>query len=339
MHIQERIEAFVKLGDYLDRIGEEELEHIHLTAKTHNGWFIEQNVDLAIAGIRRWLDKKNLEAWVEGYDLPNTNQSPRTIGIVMAGNIPLVGFHDLLSVLITGHAVQIKLSSQDPFLLKYMVEKLIIIEPRFHQSVHFVERLKNMDAVIATGSDNTSRYFEYYFGKYPHIIRKNRTSCAILLGDETTEDFINLGKDIFYYFGLGCRNVSKIFVPENYDFTPLIDALGNYSYVLDNHKYANNYLYNRSILLLNQTHHLDSGFCLFQQHKDIASPTSVIYYEEYKDSEQLKEKLYAISEKTQCIVSIEGGFKGSLSFGKAQEPELWDYADHVDTVKFLTSLS
>jgi hypothetical protein len=338
MHIQERIAAFVKLGYHFNQISKDELDYICQTAKAHNGWFSRENVELAIAGIRLWLEKQQLEKWVKNYAFLDINPAPKRVGLVMAGNIPLVGFHDFLSVLITGNNVQAKLSSQDPFLPKYLVEKLTEIEPRFLRHIQFVDRLKTMDAIIATGSDNTSRYFEYYFGKYPHIIRKNRTSCAILSGGENTSDFINLGKDIFYYFGLGCRNVSKLFVPRDYDFKPLTEALSAYSTVMDNHKYANNYHYNRSIFLVNQTTHLDLGFSLLRRHKDLVSPTSVVYYEEYPNDEWLESTLSSESEKLQCTVSKDGWFNGSFPFGKAQEPTLWDYADHVDTVKFLLSL-
>jgi hypothetical protein len=338
MNIQERISAFNKLGNWLKQLNSEELSYLGNTAKAHNGWFIPENVELALKGVQKWLDSETLGLWLDRYALPEENTKPQTVGVVMAGNIPLVGFHDFLSVLISGNKVQAKLSSQDPVLLKVVVEKLIEIEPRFSNYIDFVERLHNMDAVIATGSNNTSRYFDYYFGKYPHIIRKNRTSCAILSGEEDKDDLVNLGKDIFYYFGLGCRNISKLFVPQNYDFSALIEGLDDYKHVMDNHKYANNYHYNRSIFLVNCVPHLDAGFCLFQKNESLSSPTSVIYFQEYALPDQLAEMISEKLDQIQCIVSKDGRFRNSLKFGQAQEPELWDYADGIDTMRFLKGL-
>jgi hypothetical protein len=243
----------------------------------------------------------------------------------MAGNIPLVGFHDLLCVLISGHRLSAKLSSQDSVLMRYVVEKLVAIEPRFKDYISFVERMNDADAVIATGSDNTARYFEYYFRNIPHIIRKNRSSCAILRGTETNEQLIALGKDVFSYFGLGCRNVSKLFVPKDYDFKRLLDLWQPYHDVFNHHKYVNNYDYNKSILLVNRTPHLDNGFVLITENKALVSPISVVYYEVGEPDPS--------SDKIQCVVSAE-----HVPFGKTQEPELTDYADRVDTLKFLTAL-
>jgi hypothetical protein len=338
MHLAERISAFAKLGNHFEHLGNDEMNYICHTAKTHNGWFSTENVVFAIKGIAQWLKKENLEQWIKRYAIPDINKKPKTVGVVMAGNIPMVGFHDFLSVLITGNRIQIKLSSQDPFLSKYVAEALTSAEPKFIENIHFLERLNKVDAIIATGSNNTSRYFEYYFGKYPHIIRKNRTSCAILTGKETRADFTGLGKDIFYYYGLGCRNVSKLFVPPGYDFKPMAEAFDSFATVINNHKYANNYHYNRSILLVNQEPHIDWDFFLLRQHEDLVSPTSVIYFSTYPDEEWLKSTLAMAREKLQCTVSKDGLFVGSFPFGKAQEPQLWDYADHVDTVKFLLSL-
>ncbi len=339
MTLRERITAFSQLGDYLSLLKPAELEIIYQKAAAHNGWFTKKSIDLAFQGIIKWLHTAELNKWLSAYELSDTNLQPKTVGIVMAGNIPLVGFHDFLSILITGNIVQAKLSSQDPYLPKLLGDELIQIDQRFADFIQWVERLKDMDAIIATGSDNTSRYFDYYFGKYPHIIRKNRISCAIVQGDEHPEDFNNLGKDIFYYYGLGCRNVSKIYVPEHFDITTLIDGLEGFEYVMDNHKYANNYNYNRSIFLVSQTAHLDNGFCLFENNEKLASPTSVVYVEKYGQLDDLVQHLNQIEEKVQCLVSKDGWFPNSLPFGKAQEPALWDYADRVDTMKFIRSLA
>lgn len=323
----------------MSNMDDREIAIVHEKAFANNGWFIPQHIDFAIKAISERLTKKNLEHWLAKYELPDINPTPKTIGIIMAGNIPLVGFHDFLSILISGNNVMAKLSSQDSFLPRHIAEKLIHIDPRFSQHIRFEEKLKNMDAVIATGSDNTSRYFEYYFGKYPHIIRKNRTACAILNGTETQEDFANLGKDIFAYFGLGCRNVSKIYVPKGYEFAELIRGISTNDYVMDNHKYANNYYYNKSIFLVNQEPHLDAGFCLLQQNAGLVSPTSVVFYEFFGNTDELENILASQKEKIQCLVSKHGWFEGSFPFGKAQEPELWDYADNIDTIRFLTSLN
>jgi hypothetical protein len=181
--------------------------------------------------------------------------------------------------------------------------------------------------VIATGSDNTARYFEYYFRTKPHIIRKNRSSIAVLTGNETDDQLIALGKDVFSYFGLGCRNVSKLVVPEGYDFTRPLRLWEVYHDVSNHHKYVNNYDYNKSILLINGTHHFDNGFALLTPNEALVSPISVLYYATSAD---------LASDKIQCIVGSGANY---IPFGTTQEPTLTDYADNVDTLKFLTGLS
>lgn len=283
------------------------------------------------------LDETQLRTWLAAYNLENLQ--PRKVGVVMAGNIPLVGFHDLLTVLLSGNYLYAKLSSEDTFLPKWLVHQLVSIEPGFKDFVVFVDLLKDVDAVIATGSDNTARYFEYYFSKKPHIIRRNRSSLAVLTGFESPEELAKLGGDIFQYYGLGCRNVSKLFVPEGYHPEALFQALEPYKWVLDHHKYANNYDYNKSILLVNQTPHYDNGFLLLTENKQLASPISVIHLETYVSQEDLKQKLAALKNKIQCVVSALGWYQGSVPFGEAQCPTVDQYADNVDTMAFLAGLN
>jgi len=261
---------------------------------------------------------------------------------VLAGNIPLVGFHDVLCVLISGNFALIKASSQDARLITQVLKRLTAIESAFEQRFAFTERLKDFDAVIATGSNNTSRYFEYYFGKVPHIIRKNRNSVAVLTGRETTEQLHALGRDIFDYFGLGCRNVSKLFVPEGYDFVPFFEAIEPYKNIINHHKYNNNYDYNKSIYLVNRDKHLDNGFLLVKEDERMVSPLAVLFFEYYDDLQSLDERLNHEKENIQCIVTAaplaSGAWGTTVNFGRSQQPSLWDYADGVDTMDFLTKL-
>ena len=334
MNLEDRIEAFEKLGKYIDAIDADEFHQLADRARQQNSWFTEQSVRVAFRGLSAYLNKEALQTWVKPYTCKN---SEKTVAIIMAGNIPLVGFHDLLSVLISGHKALIKLSSKDSVLLSWMSEKLIEIEPRFKSLITFAEQLKNFDAVIATGSDNSSRYFQYYFGKYPHIIRKNRTSCAVLSGNETDEERAKLGYDVFHYFGLGCRNVSKVFVPQNYDLGQLFRSWNSFEDVMNHHKYHNNYDYQKSIMLVNRDQFLDAGFIMMQENKRLVSPISVLYYETYQDEGDLALKLAENREKIQCVVGKK--IPGGVPFGDAQNPKLWDYADQVDTLKFLSTLN
>lgn len=330
MNIEQRVNAFDTLGKFLHNLSADEFQTLAEKARNENPWFTEQNVRMALHGIQQFLSREALKAWIAQYILPSHS---KTVALVMAGNIPLVGFHDLLTVLLAGHTVQIKLSSKDKTLMMQLISKLIELEPGFKERITIVEQLKNFDAVIATGSDNAARYFDYYFGKYPNIIRKNRTSVAILDGTETTEELTALGKDIFTYFGLGCRNVSKIFVPVGYTFDDLFQSWTPYDSVIHHHKYCNNYDYQKSILLVNRVPFLDAGFVMLQQSDKIVSPISVVYYEEYKDEEDLKNKIQIVRDKIQVIVGKTG--LSTVEFSKAQLPGLMDYADNVDTMQFL----
>jgi hypothetical protein len=330
-------DIFSTLGQQLS-CPDDELSYIIQNECHYNAWFTTGNVEHAVKAIGQVLNKGDLLTWLSRYDIKP--HEPRKVGLVLAGNIPLVGFHDILCVLASGNIAQIKASSQDSRLITYVLKRLVTIEPVFAERFKFTERLDNFDAVIATGSNNTSRYFEYYFSKVPHVIRKNRNSLAVLTGKETPEQLHALGHDIFDYFGLGCRNVSKLFVPQGYNFEPFFEAIEPYKNIIHHHKYNNNYDYNKSIYLVNRDKHLDNGFLLLKEDQGLTSPLAVLFFEYYNSVGSVQETLQQQGENIQCIVSI-----GSLQVnsqvvapGQSQQPALWDYADGVDTMDFLTKL-
>lgn len=331
----DRVSAFTTLGEALRNMAEDEFKVLAQKASAENGWFTERSVQMALQGVQILLQGPQLKSWAASY--PEVH-SPKTVGVAMAGNIPLVGFHDFLSVLVAGHRLRYKPSSKDTVLLDFIRKRLIEIEPRFGELVEVTERLNGVDAVIATGSDNTSRYFEYYFRNVPHIIRRNRVSCAVIEGDEPADEIEKLGTDIFSYYGLGCRNVSTVFVPRDYDLTYFLDGLKGFDHVLDNHKYENNYTYQKSLLMLNQEKFLDNGFLLLRANNRLISPVGVLHYALYADLAALKSEVSSCREQLQVIVSANRWFEGSIPFGKAQFPGLTDYADGLDTMKFLTGL-
>ncbi|QCK14831.1 acyl-CoA reductase [Mangrovivirga cuniculi] len=330
-----QLDTWIELGNELKSISEETLEDLAFRAGQRNPWFTKGSVEKAINGIATLLKEENLKSWVQNYpDIPV--DLPKKIGVVMAGNIPGVGFHDLLSILLSGHIAKVKYSSQDQVIINFILNKLFNLNPQLSDKVEIVDKLKDFDAVIATGSDNTGRYFDYYFGKYPNIIRRNRTSAAILTGEESDKELKKLGEDIFTYFGLGCRNVSLILVPEGYDFKKFFEAIEDFNSVINHHKYNNNYDYNKSIYLVNKEDHLDNGFLLLKKtDNQIVSPISVVYYKEYKNKEELHNYLESANDKIQCIVGQDDKFIG---FGEAQNPKPWDYADNIDTLHFLSNL-
>ncbi|MEM6735638.1 MAG: acyl-CoA reductase [Bacteroidota bacterium] len=331
MQKEERLKAMSKLGKKISELTQDEIEELSSKARQANGWFTFDQVANALKGIAFLLQEEKLKRWTNRYKLQN--HLTKIIGIVMAGNIPLVGFHDLLSVLISGHFAAIKPSSDDEYLTQSMINWILAIEPRFKKKVEVRNKLKGIDAIIATGSDNTARYFEYYFKDIPAIIRKNRTSISIITGEESNAELRRLGEDIFSYFGLGCRNVSKVFTPEGYDIRTIFPYFENYKGIINHHKYRNNYDYYKSIYLVNKTPHLDTGFLLVSSTEDLVSPVSVLYHQEYRDEQALLSMLEGKNDKVQCIVG-----QNYLPFGKTQRPELWDYADKVDTMEFLLSL-
>ena len=311
----------------------EELNRIIETHVHHNGWFTENNVRRALFAWSGELQHNRLEEWLNGYAW-NDESNPAKVGIICAGNLPMVGLHDVLSVFLSGHIAFIKLSSDDNLLLPALLKVLFRLDESVEAQIVFAEGLmKDMQAVIATGSNNTSRYFEQYFGHLPHIIRKSRTSIAILSGEETFEELKALGRDVFAYFGLGCRNVSKVYLPEGFDIDRLYKALYEYNAVINHHKYANNYDYNKAVWLLNREQLLDNGFLLLKEEQALASPTGSLYYEYYADETTLREGLATRAHEIQCMVS-----RRDIPFGGSQSPALWDYADGVDTLAFLLAL-
>ncbi|MCB2196800.1 MAG: acyl-CoA reductase [Bacteroidetes bacterium] len=347
MELPKRIKAFVQLGAFLRSFSQgdsssefgQQLHEIVLNDHIYNPWFTEKNVKQAIEAIANSLLPEKIEKWVSRYPNLQNQKSIKRIGVITAGNIPLVGFHDFITVLLSGNTFIGKLSSKDNRLLKFIAEYLISIDSEFKQHIYFTEnKLENFDAVIATGSNNTARYFEYYFGKYPHIIRKNRSSVAVLNGKESEEEILQLANDFFSYFGLGCRNVSKIFLPKDYCFDLFFENIEHYSFLYSHNKYANNYDYNKSVYLMNQIQHFDNGFVIVKEDEGLSSPIGVIYFQYYDDINKVKEYIQLNSDQIQCVVSKSGLVEDAIPFGNAQQPELWDYADNVDTMKFLLNL-
>ena len=338
MILKERIEAFSGLGSILmDSLDGREtgysasLNELILRQQYLNPWFTPENTRLAVKALAGLLSVQNLTSWTCRYPAIEDEIPPSVVGIVMAGNIPLVGFHDFLSVLVSGNRVLAKTSSRDPDLIVFISNILCSLNPGFSERISFTEGLlRGFDKVIATGSDNSSRYFEYYFGKYPHIIRKNRNGVAVLEGNETDEELSLLGADIFTYFGLGCRSVSKLYIPFGYDIRELSSKWHNNSDVLNHNKYANNYDYNKAIYMVNREEFTDNGFLLLKENSQIPSPVAVLHYQYYNDDEEIRSEIMNRADKIQCVVS-----RKDIPFGKAQSPELWDYADGIDTLEFL----
>lgn len=352
MQLGQRIKAFSKLGEFLGQFGDQtpqkkdhhelnELYYDKMTevlqlANAHNGWFTSEHLRFSLKCWSESLKEANINKWVSNYTIENT--SKKRVAIIMAGNIPLVGFHDFLSVILSGHHVLIKLSSNDTILLPFIVKLLIVIDPNFEELITFTdEKLTNFDAVIATGSNNTARYFEYYFDKYPNIIRKNRNSIAVLTGNETSDQLELLANDIFRYFGMGCRNVSKIYIPSDYNFDTFFNAMYSWKQVIYQNKYMNNYDYNKAVYLMSNIELLDNEFMLLKEDEGISSPISIMYYEKYDSLSEIHKKVSELKEQIQCIVS-QAGIPDEIPFGTAQCPYLWDYADGIDTMDFLLKL-
>ncbi|MFD1606011.1 acyl-CoA reductase [Flavobacterium artemisiae] len=350
MTLETKKSVFVELGKFLSQFSEAGSEQksdvlfndiffddfeklIHLS-QSHNGWYTPEQVYFAVQSWAEALTEENISKWLSNYSFDNS-ESDKTVALILAGNIPLVGFHDFLSVLITGNKALIKTSSNDQHLLPFLAKYIIAVDPEFESKITFVEgKLENFDAVIATGSNNTARYFEYYFKDKPSIIRKNRNSAAIITGKETNEELEALGEDIFRYFGLGCRNVSKLFVPKDYSFDNFFQAIFKYQDVIHYEKYANNYDYNKAVFLMSNFKLIDNGFLTLKEDSSYASPISSVFYEFYENLDELKKRLTDDSEQIQCIVS-SNLTTDSIAFGETQKPQLWDYADNVDTITFL----
>ena len=354
MTFEQRISAFNELGQFFNFIinndsiedkelaekfenWKEEAEYAVSDAEAYNNWFTKDNITLALKSWSEALTTDNLLAWTKDYPFAKT---PKNVGIIMAGNLPLVGFHDLLSVVISGNNALIKTSSKDDKLIKLAIKYLNSIDSEFESIIKIIERLQNFDAVIATGSNNTARYFEQYFGKVPNIIRKNRTSVAVINGTETEEDLQNLGKDIFIYFGLGCRNVTKLYVKEETQLHKVFEAIFPWGENVINHpKYANNYDYNRAIYLLGKDEFLDNNFVLFKKDNNAHSPIAVVNFEIYDDVNEVKNYLIENDNQIQCVVGNDMQDNPNyVEFGQTQFPKLTDYADNIDTLKFLAEL-
>ena len=350
--IQNRIIAFAKLGDFLSQFSvdniqkKDSIEHNEIffdgflhqikIAQENNSWFTKDNIIFTLNSWSKSLNKKNLTNFIESVDL--SKLSTKKVAVIMAGNIPLVGFHDFLSVLISGHSVVVKQSSNDKHLLPFLAKYLEYVEEGFKGKITFTEeKLTDFDAVIATGSDNTARYFEFYFKNKPNIIRKSRNSVAVLTGKETEEDFIKLSDDVFQYFGLGCRSVSKLYVPKGYNFDPFFTGMYAKKDMINNAKYANNYDYNKAVYLMSLFDLLENGFLMIKEDESYSSPIATMFYEYYENEVDLKIKLQQDKEKIQCIVA-KNFIENEVAFGQTQHPTLTDYADGVNTLDFLSKI-
>lgn len=341
MDIHKRIECLAKLGDAIELRTSSLSNEVFLAtirrAEIQNPWFTRENILTAFAGIRQMLQRETLEDWAGRYPELAYLQTGKTVGAVLAGNLPMVGFHDMLCSILCGMRFRGKLSPKDKLLLPYIVSLLAEINAEMAEKIHLTEGLlTGFDLVIATGSDNSSRYFDYYFSKFPNIIRRNRTSVAVLTGEETPADMAGLCDDVFLYFGLGCRNVSKLYFPEGFRPDPFYQAAEKYVSLLQHNKYLNNYEYRRALLLINMIKHYDNGFCLLVPQTAIGSPIGELYYEEYTDISAVAETLAQNSAQLQCIVSRADVFyQKNVLPGRSQFPEVYEYADGTDTVQFL----
>jgi len=350
--IENRINAFVKLGDFLSQFSKEGIQkkeavllnelffdgfkHQIKIAQEHNSWFTKEAILEALSSWSKALTNSNLHTFTKEYK--STSTSSKKVAIVMAGNIPLVGFHDFLTVLVAGHTVLVKQSSNDKHLLPFLAKYLEHIDPYFKDKITFTEdKLADFDAVIATGSNNTARYFEYYFKNKPNIIRKSRNSVAVLTGRESDLELKKLSNDVFNYFGLGCRSVSKLYVPKGYHFDAFFNGMYNQREIINNAKYANNYDYNKAVYLMSEFDLLENGFLMIKEDESYSSPIATVFYEYYEDARLLKNKLEADSDKIQCIVS-NGFIANEIAFGETQQPQLWDYADGINTLDFLAGI-
>ena len=336
--IKDRIFALEKLGLYFQNIKAENPEYQKFfecleTAKQHNAWF---QLDQCLAAFKVWgdaLSKEKINKWITSYDSKET-QEQKTIAVIMAGNIPLVGLHDLISIWISGNIALVKCASKDQILMPFIAN----LDPIFKFSTIFTtEKLDGFDAVIATGGNNAARYFDYYFSKYPHIIRKNRNGVAVLTGNESKEEYEALGRDLLQYYGMGCRNVSKLYVPEGFDLNLVFGGVYPLASVLNVNKYANNYDYNKAVFLMSEFDFIENGFFMIKKDEGISSPIACLFYEHYENIETLEKKLEALEDQIQCLVSTIP-LKNAIPFGQTQQPQLWDYADGIDTMSFLIDL-
>ena len=341
MNLEQRIQAFCKLGEFLSHACDTKSPELYTyIQKAHfqNQWFTHENCVMAVQALTNTLIYEKLHAWIHSYTIPH--KIPARIAVIMAGNIPLVGFHDALCVLISGNTLIAKVSSKDTVLIEYVLSKLIEIEQRFEQNIQIcTQKLPKFDAIICTGSNNSSRYFEYYFGKYPHIIRKNRNSVGVITQDDTPDIYPLFFHDVFAYFGLGCRNISKIYIHKNHDIRNILDACKSYEFLTQHAKYMNNYEYQKSLYLLNQQEHLDTGYLLLTQSTQLHSPLAVLFYETYTHIHEVQKTVELEKDVLQCIVCSNNIFyKENTKPGTTQMPELYNYADDIDTLSFILNL-
>ena len=349
MNLKDRIQTFVKFGEFISNFLEqrdnslnEEMEILNIKIKEAellNNWFTRESILFSLKSFSNKLNVENFDAWLTPYDLSCFDKGKKVL-IIMAGNIPLVGFHDLLSVIISGNKAVVKLSSNDNILFQFLWKVLCKINPSFIDKLQYIDDIeeKKFDAVIATGSNNSSKYFEYYFKNINRIIRKNRNSIAVLNGKESSSQLEGLSDDVFMYFGLGCRNVSKLFLPKGYDIDKLFKVFFSYKGIINHRKYSNNYDYNKTVFLMGNNKLVENGFILLKEDSSLQSPVSMLFYEFYEDLDKVKDYLFENKEVLQCVVNNENLVNKSTDFGETQNPELWDYADNIDTIDFLSKL-
>jgi hypothetical protein len=364
--LEKRVEAFIQLGELLEQavvaltdtsFGEGikdapflDIRDSLLQSEKSNPWFTREHLIYSLHNLSSSLQRPKVESWLSSYQLgdihgtrtdlpPIGRQEMKTVGVVLAGNIPFVGFHDYLCVLISGHRFAGKLSSEDPMLMPLINRLLIGINPAFNDLVAFQpDKLTGFDAIIATGSNNTNRYFEYYFGKYPHIFRRNRNSVALITGNETQQQLEALADDIFLYFGKGCRSVSKLFLPVDYNVDGLINACKKYSHYLHHNKFRNNYDYNKAVYQMGSSAYWDCDFFILKEEAALSSPVSIVNFQSYDDTDNVVKLLTQLADQIQCVVSVTNFLPGVITPGQAQRTELWDYADRIDTMEFLMKL-
>jgi hypothetical protein len=338
MNLDQHIQSLIKLGQQIVQFDDSDLSNIIHQAYVQNNWFDQDEMKHCLTAWSNELTEENLIEWTNRYDF-SKKADPKNVGLILAGNIPLVGLHDIICVLLSGNKALVKLSSKDTFMMKYIIFSLYQIDEAYKERIEIVERLTDHDAIIATGSNNSSRYFEHYFGNYPNIIRKNRTSIALLDGKESKLQLEALGNDIFRYFGLGCRNISKIYVPQDYKLDPIFEALASFEPIMHNNKYKNNYDYNCTLLLMNQVKFLSNDFLMLKEDNSFHAPTGTVHIERYADEADLKVKIDSIDLGTiQCISSDHIDVPNQIQLGQCQHPQLWDYADNIDTMEFLLGL-
>jgi hypothetical protein len=352
--LQQKVNALSHLGDYLKDFIDgkqslsknqlfdqfyEKTSHAITYAERKNPWFTQANILYALSYWAQELNHQKLNQWLANYQISD-NTAPKKVGVIMAGNIPMVGFHDLLCVFLSGHQFNGKPAGDDQILIPHLIEVLVAIAPEAKNDILFSEQfLKNMDAYIGTGSNNSARYFEYYFRDKPHIIRSNRNGVAVLNGNETAQDFEKLGEDIFRYFGLGCRNVSKLYVPHGYDFKHFFEGIYPFFEMVNHNKYGNNYEYNRTVYLMANEKLLDNNFLIIKEDKGLNSPIAVLFYDYYNDVESLNYYLKENVNILQCIVANNDKIENVIPFGNSQKPALHEYADGFDTMRFLLDIN